>query len=297
MERFWKNIFIWLWIFLSLFTFNITSATESLELEESQDEVVTEATQNDIETTSPEDNKLTYLLNDTSNYVKNENEDKYKWEVYNILTKRIINISDSFETEEEKEKFILYLSDNKDELQALYELSEKKLIEQNYNREIQQIEEQRIEQEKKNQDQEYLNQIASSWRSNIILYEYKFDKTNVVNWFSNWRCTRYVWTQVFPYEPWSTTNQVKLWTWNARDWYKNAQANWYTVSKSIPLVWSVVVFSWYWYNRLWHVWVVREVYENTIVIEDMKVSKKKYYVTKRVIKRKDPSIYWYIYLK
>jgi len=86
----------------------------------------------------------------------------------------------------------------------------------------------------------------------------KINKANSQHVFYFWQCTFYV-------------AQYKFvnWWWSAKDWIKNASKKWRVISKN-PKVWSIVQFTWYWYNKdHWHVAIVRAIKWDYIIISEM----------------------------
>jgi len=107
------------------------------------------------------------------------------------------------------------------------------------------------------------------------------------NIFAPWYCTYYV-----------ANNKSVSWKWHAKDWYSNAQKTWESVWKE-PQIWSIVVFSWKWYNRkYWHVAIVKSINNdnNTFTVSEMN-AKKRWIISDRKVKNNDYRIIWFIYAK
>ena len=99
-----------------------------------------------------------------------------------------------------------------------------------------------------------------------------------------WNCTRYV-------AQYKNVN----WSWNAKDWLRNASAKWHS-TWSEPWVWAIVVFYGSWYNpRYWHVWIVIDIKDDSIIVRDMNYRRLNE-VTVRKVPKNDRAIRWYIYV-
>lgn len=115
-------------------------------------------------------------------------------------------------------------------------------------------------------------------------YPYKLGPKQWLKWFYAGQCTSFV-----------AQYKNVTWRWNAKDWYKNAQAKWVPTWKTAQ-IWSIIVFLWRWYHPwYWHVWIVMDVRENTIIVKDMNY-RRAYEVTTREIPIDDRAIMWYIYV-
>ena len=102
--------------------------------------------------------------------------------------------------------------------------------------------------------------------------------------FYSWNCTWYV----------AKYKTVKWW-WNAKDWLRNAKAKWFPTWNK-PLIWSIVVFYGRWYNpRHGHVWIVMDVKNDHIIVNDMNY-RKLWEITYRKVPINDRAITWYIYI-
>jgi len=102
--------------------------------------------------------------------------------------------------------------------------------------------------------------------------------------FAKWNCTWYV----------AQYKNVD-WSWNAKDWLRNAAAKWHNVWSS-PWIWAIVVFHGKWYNpRYGHVWIVIDVVKDNIIVKDMNY-RLLYEVTVRKVPINDRAIMWYIYV-
>lgn len=210
----------------------------------------------------------------------------HSWTVLNWIKKNFWNksleeILDEIENDEVKKNLFL-------------ESIEKKLNEVKFEESLKKVQEEIIKVKEEKKEQEYLEQLKISWKRSLILNEYVFNE-NISNWFAKWWCTWFTATQAFKFEEWSSTKQISPWLWNANQWLWNAKNAWYQTWKE-PKNWSIITFSWYWYSHMWHVWIVREVLNNVIIIEDMKAKWKLFLATKRVIQKSDPAIEWFIYL-
>lgn len=83
------------------------------------------------------------------------------------------------------------------------------------------------------------------------------------------------------------------WSWNAKDWLRNARSKWHKTS-NIASVWSIIVFNWRWYNPVyWHVWIVTWITWNNLIISDMNY-RRLWEVTSRKISKNDWAIRWFI---
>lgn len=115
-------------------------------------------------------------------------------------------------------------------------------------------------------------------------WEYKLVKRTPKRKFYWWNCTRYV----------AQYKNVD-WNWNAKDWLKNAKANWYPTG-STATKWSIIVLHGRGYNPYYgHVWIVVNVVGNDIIVKDMNYRKLNE-VTTRKISKNDSAIKWYIYV-
>lgn len=85
------------------------------------------------------------------------------------------------------------------------------------------------------------------------------------------------------------------WWWNANQWISNARAAWVS-TWSTPKLWSIVQFTWTWYNpRYGHVWIVVEIKWDNIIVSDMNYRRLNE-ITYRKVPINDRSIDWYIYV-
>jgi surface antigen len=97
-----------------------------------------------------------------------------------------------------------------------------------------------------------------------------------------WNCTRYV-------AQYKNVN----WSWNAKDWLRNARNKWHKTSNTAS-VWSIVVLNWRWYNPVyWHVWIVTWISWWNLIISDMNY-RRLWEVTSRKISKNDWAIRWFI---
>jgi LysM repeat protein len=113
-------------------------------------------------------------------------------------------------------------------------------------------------------------------------WTYSLRKRSPMWKFYWWNCTRYV----------AQYKNVD-WSWNAKDWLRNARSKWHKTS-SVASVWSIVVFSWRWYNPVyWHVWIVTWISWGNLIISDMNY-RRLWEVTSRKVSIDDWSIRWYI---
>lgn len=104
-------------------------------------------------------------------------------------------------------------------------------------------------------------------------------------WTFYWgNCTRYV-------AQYKNVN----WSWNAKDWLRNAKAKWHSTGDE-AWVWSIVVFQWKWYNPVYgHVWIVIDVTSTDIIVKDMNYRRLNE-VTVRKVPKTDSAIRGYIYV-
>ncbi len=115
-------------------------------------------------------------------------------------------------------------------------------------------------------------------------WEYDLVKRKAKWNFYWWNCTRFV----------AQYKNVD-WSWNAKDWLRNAKAKWHATWDTAQ-VWAIVVFNWGWYNpRYWHVWIVTSISWNNIIIKDMNYRRLNE-VTVRKVSQDDWAIIWYIYV-
>lgn len=124
------------------------------------------------------------------------------------------------------------------------------------------------------------------WKSEFIDTDWSYELTRRTPWwtFYWWNCTRYV----------AQYKDVD-WSWNAKDWIRNARANWHS-TWSEPSVWAIVVFYWKWYNPwYWHVWIVVDISWDNIIVKDMNYRRLNE-VTVRKVPISDRAIKWYIYV-
>lgn len=113
---------------------------------------------------------------------------------------------------------------------------------------------------------------------------YKLVKRTPQWTFYWWNCTRYV-------AQYKNVN----WSWNAKDWLRNAKSKWHS-TWSEAWVWAIVVFYGSWYNpRYWHVWIVIDVTSDSIIVRDMNYRRLNE-VTVRKVPKTDRAILWYIYV-
>ena len=105
--------------------------------------------------------------------------------------------------------------------------------------------------------------------------------------FVPWQCTCYA-AQKRPdiFKP----GQASPWRWNARQWYNNAKAAWYSVGTT-PQVNAIAVMS-QWWGGYGHVWIVIDINDDSILLESM--NRVGPYIVNRVWVRKS-QIRWYIY--
>ena len=87
------------------------------------------------------------------------------------------------------------------------------------------------------------------------------------------------------------------WRWNANQWLKNARAKWHSTG-----MWavngSIIVLGWRWYNRRYgHVWIVREVHKNHLIISDMNYRRLNQVTVRKINRWNNSTIKWYIYVK
>lgn len=101
--------------------------------------------------------------------------------------------------------------------------------------------------------------------------------------FAWWNCTYYV-----------AKNKKVTWSWNARDWLKNAKASW-EATGNVPQAGAIIVFIWGGYSHYGHVGIVHKVNEDgTLYISDMNYSWLNK-ITYRTIPQ-NKAIAWYIYV-
>lgn len=127
---------------------------------------------------------------------------------------------------------------------------------------------------------------ASQANSQIVSsqWSYKLVRRAPKHTFYWWNCTWYV-----------AQYKNVTWWWNANEWISNARAKWVS-TWSTPKLWSIVQFTWTWYNpRYGHVWIVMEIKSDHIIVSDMNYRKLNE-VTYRKVPLSDRSIDWYIYV-
>ncbi len=139
---------------------------------------------------------------------------------------------------------------------------------------------------------------TDSYKWSSILSTWVFKK-NISNKFYAGHCTWYMAVttpQIFPYT--SETTQARPFGGNANKRYDNAKNAWFSVG-SQPVVWSIVVYSrWWWsFASAWHVAKVISYNssDGSMVIEEMNWSKK-FVVQRRTERVDNPNIRWYIYM-
>ena len=125
------------------------------------------------------------------------------------------------------------------------------------------------------------------WSKVIWIWNHHYDifKLQNPNWknMAWWNCTWFV-----------AKYRNVTWRWNARDWLRNAQAQWVPTG-SVPQIGSIMVNVWSWYNtRYWHVSIVVDIKWDKIIVKDMNY-KWINVITIREVNRYDKSITWYIY--
>lgn len=121
------------------------------------------------------------------------------------------------------------------------------------------------------------------WEELLNDNSYKLTYVSNNSRFIKWNCTWFV----------AKYKNVD-WSWNAKDWFKNAKNNnhltWNEAKK-----WSIIVFFWDWYNKkYWHVWIVMDLNEKYLIIWDMNY-RNLGEVSYRKVSINDDSIVWYIY--
>lgn len=124
------------------------------------------------------------------------------------------------------------------------------------------------------------------WNSEFVETDWVYELVKrTPQWtFYWWNCTRYV-------AQYKNVN----WSWNAKDWLRNAKSKWHS-TWSEAWVWAIVVFNWKWYNpRYWHVWIVIDVTDDSIIVRDMNYRRLNE-VTVRKVPKTDGAIRWYIYV-
>lgn len=113
--------------------------------------------------------------------------------------------------------------------------------------------------------------------------EYSVYKRKPLWKFYKGNCTRYV----------AQYKHVD-WSWNAKDWLRNARKKWHPTG-TIPVVWSIVVFYGKGYHPIYgHVGIVIDVEDDNIIVSDMNY-RKLYEITTRRVSKNDPAIRGYIY--
>lgn len=127
----------------------------------------------------------------------------------------------------------------------------------------------------------------ASWNSSQYIntsWVYKLIKRTPKRNFVWWNCTWFV----------AQYKDVD-WSWNAKDWLKNAKAKWHPTWKT-PWIGAIVVFHGRWYNPwYWHVWIVIDITKDHIIVKDMNYRKLNEVTTRKVLKT-DKAIKWYIYV-
>ena len=114
-------------------------------------------------------------------------------------------------------------------------------------------------------------------------WKYKLVRRKPFSW-AWWNCTYYV----------ASYKNVN-WRWNANQWLRNARKKWHKTWMNAT-TWSIIALWWRWYNpRYGHVWIVREVHKNHLIISDMNY-RRLWQVTYRKISRYWSHIKWYIYV-
>lgn len=128
--------------------------------------------------------------------------------------------------------------------------------------------------------------------------------------FTSWGNSEFVntnWSYQLVYRPpqwtfywWNCTWYVAQykdvnWSWNAKDWLRNAQSKGHATGSS-PGLGAIVVFHGKWYNpTYWHVWIVVEITTSDIIVKDMNY-RKLGEVTTRKVPKDDKAILGYIYV-
>lgn len=140
-------------------------------------------------------------------------------------------------------------------------------------------------------------QATAPKKTQWVLKQRYFNPYNDGYWWNGWawwHCTMYVGRWIWK-NKWIHTQ----WRWNAKYWYDNAAAAWWSVWQT-PQIWSVIVMKYgsQWWNGYGHVWIVIDIDRSTrqVLIEDMN------YVGRYVVSQhrvdidsaKNPVI-WYIY--
>lgn len=139
---------------------------------------------------------------------------------------------------------------------------------------------------KSNNTLQWWYDFTSWWNSEFVDYnsDFKFIKRKAQWTFYWWNCTWYV-------AQYKNVN----WSWNAKEWLKNAKSKWHSTWNK-PSIWAIVVFNWRWYNPYyWHVWIVIGIKWDNIIVKDMNYRKLNE-ITVRKVPINDRAIKWYIYV-
>lgn len=87
------------------------------------------------------------------------------------------------------------------------------------------------------------------------------------------------------------------WRWNANQWLRNSRAKWHSTGMN-AINGSIIVLGWKGYNRRYgHVWIVREVHKNHLIVSDMNYKRLNQVTVRKINRWNNSTIKWYIYLK
>jgi len=113
-------------------------------------------------------------------------------------------------------------------------------------------------------------QATAPKKSQDVLRQWYFNPYNDGYWGNGWawgHCTMYVWRWL-----WKNKGIHTQWRGNAKYWYDNASAAWWSVWQT-PQIWSVIVMKYgsQWWNGYGHVWIVIDIDRSSrqVLIEDM----------------------------
>jgi len=126
----------------------------------------------------------------------------------------------------------------------------------------------------------YWTKVIAIWNNHYNIFKVQDPRWHNMAW---WNCTWFV-----------AKYRNVTWRWNAKDWLRNAQAQWVPTG-SIPRIGAIQVINWPWYNRrYWHVAIVVDIQWDNVIVKDMNYRWINV-VTIRKVHRNDKTILWYIY--
>lgn len=126
----------------------------------------------------------------------------------------------------------------------------------------------------------YGTKVIGYWNNQYNIFKLQDPRWHNMAW---WNCTWFV-----------AKYRNVTWRWNAKDWLRNAQAQWVPTG-SVPRIGAIQVINWKGYNRrYWHVAIVVDIQWNNLIVKDMNYRWINV-ITIRTVHKNDKTILWYIY--